>query len=347
MKATIEPNHEGVSRRSFVRKGAATGAAAIGLGAFRGAVPALAATRATPALTDGDVAILQFLAAGELIEADLWVQYAELAAHNEQYAEALRNIEGDLDVYTTSLGVDETSHAKFINAFLAANGAHPVNFDAFRTLPSTTAKGARQIGRLTNLMNNTVDTSYYLRYRSDLNPDLGATFPQFVDIINQPLIPVNRDKISDHQMQLIANCAAFHFASAEQGGASIYPTLIPGATNIDALRVLTSIGPTEAYFFCSFHQSLEGLPEISGNGLTFPNVKEHRIGGHHIPHPCQFMDPKLPPVTVIRPELVPAGGATHLINAGIKSNLFAGQSQRFINRLLGLAAKADAATRRL
>ena len=54
---------------------------------------------------------------------------------------------------------DEQSHANFINAYLAANGAEPINLDPFRTLPSSKATGARQIGRLTNLMELTVDTS--------------------------------------------------------------------------------------------------------------------------------------------------------------------------------------------
>jgi hypothetical protein len=337
----------GISRRSFVKNGAAGGAAVIGLGAFAGAMPALAATSEDPALTDGDVAILQFLAAAELIETDLWVQYAELATGNKAYGDALNVIEGALTVYTSDVAGDEQSHASFINAFLVANGKSPTNLDAFRTLPSSTAGGARQIGRLTNLMNVTVDTSYYLRYRSTGNPDLGATFPQFVEIVNKPVIPVNNDKLSDHQMQLIANSAAFHFAATEQGGTSIYPTLIPKVTNIDALRILTSIGPTEAYFFASFHQSLEGIPAISGDGLVFPDVKNKHIGAHHIPHPCQFMDPALPLACVVRPELVPNGGAMHLIQAGIKSNLFGGQSHKFFDTVLGLAARADAVTRQL
>ncbi|MBA3833082.1 MAG: hypothetical protein H0X34_14540 [Chthoniobacterales bacterium] len=73
------------------------------------------------------------------------------------------------------------------------------------------------------------------------------------------------------EIKLIANSAAFHFCATEQGGASIYPTPIPKVTNLEVLRILTGIGPTEAYFFCSLHQSLEGLPPISGHGLVFPD----------------------------------------------------------------------------
>jgi ABC-type sugar transport system substrate-binding protein len=142
MQTPTVPNQRHISRRSLFKNGTLGGVTAIGLGAFSGAMPALAATGEGPGLTDGDVAILQFLAAGELIESDLWVQYAELATGNEQYAAALDAIEDDLTVYTAALGVDETSHANFINAFLLANGKKPTNFDAFRTLPrAATRKG--------------------------------------------------------------------------------------------------------------------------------------------------------------------------------------------------------------
>ena len=63
-------------RRSFLLKGAAVGAGAIGASRLL-ADPAPAS--ADGGLTRGDVAILQFLAAAELLEADLWGQYNELA----------------------------------------------------------------------------------------------------------------------------------------------------------------------------------------------------------------------------------------------------------------------------
>ena len=46
---------------------------------------------------------------------------------------------------------DERSHAAFLNAYLRSRASEPVNLDEFRTLPSSKATGARQIGRLTNL----------------------------------------------------------------------------------------------------------------------------------------------------------------------------------------------------
>jgi len=140
-------------------------------------------------LSQGDRAILRFLAAAELIEADLWQQYTELAEGNEAYEAALDVLDEDMPQYISDNTDDEVSHAAFLNAFLLRMGARPVNLDAFRTLPSSQATGAEQIGRLTNLMNLTVDTSWWIRYRSPGNPDFGDTFPQFIEIQNFPAIP--------------------------------------------------------------------------------------------------------------------------------------------------------------
>jgi len=307
-------------------------------------MPALGADSDDSRLTAGDVAILRFLAAAEFIETDLWDQYCELAVGNKMYGRALNKIEGELVIYTCDVADDERSHEQFINGFLVDNGHAPVNLDAFRTLPSSKAAGAKQIGRLTNLMNITVDTSWYLRYRSTGNPDFGDTFPQFVNIVNKPVIPLH-DHYSEKAMQLIANSAAFHFAAVEQGGASIYPTMIPKASNLDVLRILTGIGPSETYFFASFHQSLEGIPAISGDGLVFPDVTVNDIGAHHIPHPCEFIERGLPLACVIRPTTTPFGGASVLFENGVRSGLYKGQSQHFFDTLRGLAAAADAARR--
>src|ERR1041384_2412727 len=136
-------------------------------------------------LTHGDIDILRFLAAAELFETDLWQQYNELASGNPAFKEALENIDDDNPDYIEQNTDNEESHAEFINAFLVSRGAEPVNLDAFRTLPSSQATGAQQIGRLTNLRHLTVDTSWYNKYLSEGNPDLGNTFPQVVDIVNR------------------------------------------------------------------------------------------------------------------------------------------------------------------
>src|SRR3954453_8125146 len=144
-------------------------------------------------ITGGDVAILRFLAAAEIIETDLWQQYNELGGvngGNPAYMAALENLDGDMPQYISDNTDDEVSHEKFLNAYLRSQGAKPVNLDAFRTLPSSKATGAKQVGRLTNLRELDVDTSWYLRYRSTHNPDLGAHFKQAITTRNQPAIPL-------------------------------------------------------------------------------------------------------------------------------------------------------------
>jgi len=177
-----------VRRRSFLK----------GLGIAGATLPAVTlannAKGAGTKLTKGDVAILQFLAAVELIEKDLWQQYNELGGvegGNPAYVAALQNLDGDMPQYITDNTDDEVSHAAFLNAYLASKGAEQVNLDKFRILPSTKATGAKQTKRLTNLQLLNVDTSFYTRYRSQKNPDFGATFPQAVDIRNQPAIPLS------------------------------------------------------------------------------------------------------------------------------------------------------------
>ena len=73
-----------VNRRSFLKKGVlAGGAATIGAGFIGGKSFAFAQERSERP-TKGDIAILRFLNALEQIEADLWLQYAELGGGTGQ-----------------------------------------------------------------------------------------------------------------------------------------------------------------------------------------------------------------------------------------------------------------------
>src|SRR5713101_4571313 len=175
-------------RRSFLRRGlAVAGAGAIGTGLLTNGLPAFA-REGSALLTQGDVAILRFLSALEILETDLWQQYNELGGIQDSevpggsgsaaYIKALKVLDGDMDQYIHDNTEDEFTHFTFINAYLASRGAAPVSLDAFRTLPSSKATGAQQIGRLTNLTKLTVDTSWWTRYRSRTkNHDFGDTFP--------------------------------------------------------------------------------------------------------------------------------------------------------------------------
>ena len=64
--------------------------------------------------------------------------------------------------------------------------------------------------------------SWYIRYRSTTNPDFGATFPQAITINNRTAIPrTDADMGNAAHIQVIANTAAFHFGTIEQGGSSL------------------------------------------------------------------------------------------------------------------------------
>src|SRR4051812_39529324 len=201
-------------------------------------------------LTKGDVAILQFLAAAELLEADLWEQYNELGGvqdrerpggtGNKAYTKALSVLDKDIPQYIHDNADDEHSHASFINAYLKANGAQPINLDKFRTVPGSRATGARRIGRLTNLMELTIDTSWWTRYRSaSKNPDLGDPLPQPAPALavgKPPAIPRSDHDLAPRKpLQAIANTAGFHFGAIEQGGTSLYASLAQRVTNPDVL----------------------------------------------------------------------------------------------------------------
>ena len=351
--ADLLPAPHRLARRSFLRSlgiGATllTPVAGVFSGVARGAI---AAGGANNSINAGDAAILRFLAAAELLETDLWQQYTELATGNDAYMEAIEAIDDDFPQYIADNTDDELSHATFLNAYLASVGAEPVNLDAFRTLPSSHATGAQQIGRLTNLTNLTVDTSWWIRYRSDQNPDFGATFPQLINIVNRPSIPTHDLPSGSNLIQAIANTAAFHFGTIEQGGSSLYDALSNKVSDLTVLRIVTSIGGTEVYHFAIWSDGAGNVPAVKVPGLIFPDI-EKKFDGDELrqkslimPEPCQFLDPSLPPCSVIRPTLVQNAGAMAAATALTNSGLFMGQSQEFFQTLNDLAQAADAASR--
>ena len=362
------------NRRAFIKQGGlAAGGAAIGLGLFARGVSA-----SDDGAAKGDIAILTFLAAVETIEADLWLQYAELGGVQDSeipglptggsaaYTAALNNLDADMAQYIHDNTDDEFSHRDFLNAFLAMLGAEPVNFDQFRTLPSSRATGANQIGRLTNLMQLTVDTSWYTRYRSSVrNPDLDPNFrfPQAVPSLSSgqfPAIPTTDDDLrpKDH-IQAIANTAAFHFCFIEQGGSSLYPALAMKVSNLTVLQVLLSIGPTETSHFQTWHDKagnavsdpLAPLTDPRNPQLVFPNLNVAPFGGEDfqtnliMPEPCPFLRRNLPAVSIIRPTSDEQAGAMATVNALTQDGLFIGQSNEFTEMLADLASDADSASR--
>jgi len=371
MKDELKPSNGSLNRRSFVRNGiAATGAATLGAGLLTDASSLFAETSNSGALTKGDIAILRFLSAAEILETDLWQQYNELGgiqdsevpggSGSEAYTEALEAIDDDMPDYIHDNTDDEFTHFDFINAYLVSKGAEAVNLDRFRTLPSSQATGAQQIGRLTNLMQLTVDTSWYTRYRiDDKNPDLDPTFvfPQAVESLSKgqfPAIPRNDNDLTpnDH-IQAIANTAAFHFAFIEQGGTSLYPSLAQRVSNVEVLRILLSIGPTETAHFQIWHDQVGNAPPLTdptNPDLVFPDLNAPPLGGETyetsliMPEPCPFLSRKFPRCSIVRPTNT-KGAAMGAVKALTADGLFIGQSEEFFSFLKSLAAAADAAQR--
>jgi hypothetical protein len=329
-------------------------------------------------LTQGDVDILRFLAAAEILETDLWTQYTEFAQGNPAYGGALANIDGDMAQYIADNTDDEDSHQSFLNAFLNSVGAPQVNLDVFRVLPGSPATGSTGKLRLTNLMHLNVDTSWYTRYRSTENPDFGASFLQAVEnIVNLPAIPTSDSDAPPNtnlalplktdaakHIQAIANTAAFHFATIEQGGSSLYGSFIPKATSLVVLRILYAIGGSEVAHFQTWHDKAgnavaDPLAPLTDpkTGLKFRNLNVDPGGELFqtnliMPEPCDFVrddeaHPGLPECSIIRPTLTKNAGAvaaaTFLTNMG----LFTGQSKAFGDALFGLAKAADKARRQL
>jgi hypothetical protein len=355
-----------VSRRSFLASGLAVGAAA-GLRPLGRTVAAFA-DEGGRELTRGDAAILRFLSAAEILETDLWQQYNELGGiqdgelpqggGSKPYIEALEKLDEDMPQYIHDNTEDELSHFTFINAYLESRGAEPVNLDHFLTLPSSTATGARQVKRLTNLMELTVDTSYWTRYRSRTkNPDLGDSFPPAVPGLTKgkfPAIPrSNEDLEPEKHIQAIANTAGFHFGFIEQGGTSLYPSLAQRVSDPEVLRVLLSIGPTETMHFQTWSDKAGNAPPLTDptNGLVFPNLNEAQPGlvledtktNLIMPEPTIFLNRKFPVVSIIRPTNT-EGAAMGAVKGLTEDGLFRGQTPEFFRVLKELASAADAAT---
>jgi hypothetical protein len=329
--------------RAFSRRGFLA-SSALGAAGIFALDPSVLGAQAS--LTSGDIAVLQFLAAAELIEADLWGQYSELATGNPRFRAALKTIDPALPDYINGDFEDETSHANLINAFLTAAGATPVNLDSFRTLPSVHVEGSDTSKmRLTSLTNLTIDTSYYNRYRTPSNPDFGGPAPaQEVTITNQPTIPTS-DSGSVANIEAIAQTAAFHFAAIEQGGGSLYTALLPKMSDPNALAILAAIGPTEVYHFSIFQTSLEGIRPINApNRPVFPNIRANVANGKVLPRPAPFFNTGFPLCSVIRPSSIAEAGAVAAATSLNASGLFTGNGP-LVTAAVGLAQAADAATR--
>ncbi len=306
-----QPSRE-IQRRSFLK----------GLGVAGAALSAAPLLRVGAQADDhggslrkGDAAILRFVAAAEIIESDIWLQYNELAGvqdgevsqlasklipgypsqvtgGNADYTSDIKQLDEDMDQYISDNTEDELSHEVFLNAYLASKGAATVNLDAFRTLPSSQATGSNKgFGRLTNLTQLTVHTDWWTRYRSRTgNPDLGDKFRNAIPTLavgQHTAIPRTDSDVSNATfLQAVANTAGFHFPWIEQGGTSLYAELAQRAAGAEALRILLSIGGTEICHFQTWHDKAGNAPPlnnvidpVTGVSVTFPDLNSPPFGG--------------------------------------------------------------------
>lgn len=350
------------NRRSFLKNGmVAAGAATISAGLLtRGAA---AFGQEQGGLAKGDAAILQLLLAAEIIETDLWQQYRELGgveatnSVSQPYINALEQLDGDMPQYISDNTDDEISHVAFLQAFLKSKGHTPVDLTKFaHNIAPSAVPGIPKTGRLTNLKQLSVDTTWWTRYRSKENPDLGATFPQAVPSLatgQHPAIPVTATDLTDpNHIQAIANTAGFHFAFIEQAGTSLYATLSQRVSSAEVLRITISIGGAEIMHFQVWHDKAgNALPltdNQAGGSLTFVNLAlgqpESLQANLIMPEPTDFIK-GLPEVSIIRPTGPGQLDAAGAINGFIADGLFIGQPKAFTDLLLDLAADADAARR--
>ena len=374
----------GSNRRSFLKKGIAAGAVTVGAGLLASGSSTFAQEEKSGHLTKADAAILRFLAAAEILESDLWLQYQELAGTQDDevstlasklipgypslptggsplYANAIAQLDSDMAQYIHDNTEDELSHEVFINAYLASKGADTVSLDQFRTLPSSKATGANQFGRLTNLTQLSVDTSWWTRYRSRTqNPDFGDTFPQAIPTLavgQHTAIPrSDADLSNSNHLQAIANTAGFHFGTIEQGGSSLYPSLAQRVTHPEVLRIVLAIGGTEIMHFQTWSDKAGNAPDttdtdpITGAKVVFDLASAARFSTEDfksnliMPEPTVFLSKNFPTVSIIRPTET-EGAAMGALKALTADGLFIGQSKEFFAFLTDLAEDADAARR--
>jgi len=359
------------NRRSFLKNSLAASAATVGVGLMSSGLSALGADH-DGGVTEGDASILRFLAAAEILETDLWQQYTELTgqdAPDSGYKTGLLQLDGDMPQYISDNTDDEMSHELFINAYLKSKGAKPVDLEPFRTLLGsqvTDIPGVASKKRLTNLMELTVDTSWWTRYRSDTqNPDLGDTFPNAVPTLAGgmfPAIPRNNAELEignttvpvDKHVQAIANTAGFHFAFIEQGGTSLYAAMAQKTSNLEVLRIVLSIGGTEIMHFQTWHDKAGNAVPLTDGALVFPDltaaatppVGESLQSNLIMPEPTVFLSKKFPVCSIIRPTAA-KGIAMGAVKALKADGLFRGQTPDFFEFLTDLAEEADEARREI
>src|SRR5215471_21291956 len=283
MRDLLTPLKKSINRRFFVKSGLTAAGAATVSPRLTNKLTLLGEDlekKDSGGLTPGDAALLRFAAAAEILESDFWIQYNELGgiqdsevpggSGNPIYTSKLEKLDEDFPQYVHDNTDDEITHFTFLNAYLESKGADPVNLQPFRTLAGSTATGSSLKPRLTNLMQLTLDTSWWTRYRSSAhNPDLDPTFKfrqAIPGLAKGQFTAIPRTDADLHpadHIQAIANTAGFHMPTIEQGGNSLYPSMAQRATSVEVLRILISIGPTETMHFQTWSDKAGNAPPLT------------------------------------------------------------------------------------
>src|SRR5262249_59691474 len=138
--------------------------------------------------------------------------------------------------------------------------------------------------------------------------------------------------------------AGFHFAFIEQGGTSLYPALAQRVSDPEVLRVVLSIGPSEAMHFQTWHDKagnanagnppLTVVDPINNSTVTFVDlavptgndaVDELLEANLIMPEPCPFLNRSFPVCSSVRPTET-KGAAMGALKAHTAAGLFIGQT---------------------
>ena len=141
-------------------------------------------------------------------------------------------------------------------------------------------------------------------------------------------------------------------------------------TNLEVLRILLSIGPSETMHFQTWQDKagnatpLTVFDKKNNSSVTFSNLQDAQgetdpesLNGDTLqanlimPEPTHFLNPKFGPVAIVRPTSTKLGGAQAAVTSFVNDGLFRGQkplnNPELVRVLLQLAEEADQARRGL
>ena len=119
-------------------------------------------------------------------------------------------------------------------------------------------------------------------------------------------------------------------------------------TALEVLRIVVSIGPTEAMHFQTWHDKAGNAPAVTDGSLVFPDLTSGQFATDEqfeksliMPEPCDFLRRALPPCSIVRPTAT-AHVAMGALQALTADGLFTGQSREFFQ-----SARVNSPTRRI